>query len=401
MSSRHAEAAVDKSTELTATIASATAEIPAEVWNALVPGSGGRPDNPFLDHAFFLACEESGSATRRTGWQPQHILLSEAGGDPVGLMPLFLKSHSQGEYVFDHGWANAYDRSGGSYYPKLLSAVPFTPVTAPKLWVPSGNREARTALLRTAETLAQRIDASSVHATFVPEDEEQLAGKSGWLTRHDTQFHWHNDGFATFNDFLETMSSRHRKNVRRERRDALADGLTVKWLTGSDITEAVWDAFFVFYTDTGSRKWGRPYLNRKFFSLLGRAMADRVVLMMAYDGDEPIAGTLNLLGKDALYGRYWGASREVPFLHFELCYYQAVDFAIAHGLQTVEAGAQGEHKLARGYAPATTRSIHWIGHPGLRHAVANFVDEERRSVTREQEVLGGLTPFRRGERQQD
>lgn len=400
MSSRPVEATVDKSSELTATIASSTAEIPVEVWNRLVPGTGGQPDNPFLDYAFFLACEESGSATRRTGWQPQHIVLSEPGGDPIGLMPLFLKTHSQGEYVFDHSWANAYERSGGSYYPKLQSAIPFTPVTAPKLWARSDNREIKTALLRTAETLAQRIDASSVHATFVPEDEEKLAGKSGWLMRHDTQFHWHNDSFSSFDDFLETMSSRHRKSVRRERREALADGLTVKWLTGSDITEEAWDAFFAFYMDTGSRKWGRPYLNRKFFSLLGQAMADRVVLMIAYDGDEAVAGTLNLLGRDTLYGRYWGATREVPFLHFELCYYQAVDFAIAHGLKTVEAGAQGEHKLARGYAPATTRSIHWIGHPGLRHAVANFVEEERRSVTREQAVLDGLTPFRKGERQQ-
>lgn len=388
------------STELNATIASTTAEIPAAVWNSLVPGTDGRPDNPFLDHAFFLACEESGSATRRTGWQPQHVLLSDGAGDPVGLMPLFLKSHSQGEYVFDHGWANAYERAGGNYYPKLLSAIPFTPVTAPKLWVPSGQKEVKTALLRTAETLAQRLDASSAHANFVPEDEELLAGKSGWLMRHDTQFHWHNDGFATFDAFLETMSSRHRKSVRRERRDALADGLEVKWLTGADLTEAAWDAFFAFYMDTGSRKWGRPYLNRKFFSLLGKAMADRVVLMVAYDGDEPIAGTLNLVGKDTLYGRYWGATRNVPFLHFELCYYQAVDFAIAHGLKTVEAGAQGEHKLARGYAPAVTRSVHWIGHAGLRHAVANFVEEERRSVTRDQAVLDGYTPFRKGERQQ-
>jgi uncharacterized protein len=385
--------------ELTGTIASTTAEVPAAVWNALVPGTDGRPDNPFLDHAFFLACEESGSATRRTGWQPQHLLLSQ-GGEPVGLMPLFLKSHSQGEYVFDHGWANAYERAGNSYYPKLLSAIPFTPVTAPKLWVPSGDRELKRALLHAAETLAQKIDASSVHATFVPEDEEQLAGRSGWLLRHDTQFHWHNDGFASFDGFLETMSSRHRKSVRRERRDALANGLEVRWLTGADLTERAWDAFFAFYMDTGSRKWGRPYLNRKFFSLLGQAMADRIVLMIAYDGDEPVAGTLNLIGKDTLYGRYWGATRNVPFLHFELCYYQAVDFAIAHGLRTVEAGAQGEHKLARGYAPATTRSVHWIGHAGLRHAVANFVEDERRSVTRDQEILGGLTPFRKGERQQ-
>jgi predicted N-acyltransferase len=361
-----------------------------------VPSTNGRPDNPFLDHAFFLALEESGSATRRTGWAPQHILLSD-GDKPLGLMPLFMKSHSQGEYVFDHGWADAFARAGGDYYPKLQCSVPFTPVTAPKLLVSNDDPALKRALLTTAETLATRNNISSVHATFVPEAEEDLAREAGWLVRHDTQFHWHNQGFDSFEAFLETLSSRHRKVTRRERRDALADGLTVKWLTGSDLTEGAWDAFFEFYQDTGNRKWGRPYLNRKFFSLLSAAMADRIILMIAYDGTEPIAGTLNLIGTDTLYGRYWGATRNVPFLHFELCYYQAIDFAVAHGLKTVEAGAQGEHKLARGYAPATTRSIHWIGHPGLRHAVAAFVDQERASVDKEQHVLSAYTPFRKGE----
>ena len=380
---------------LTATILASAGEIPAATWNALVPTTEGKPDNPFLDHAFFLALEDSGSATRRTGWQPQHIFLEGPDGAPAGLMPLYLKSHSQGEYVFDHGWADAFSRAGGQYYPKLQSAIPFTPVTAPKLLVPSGDMTVRRALLATAETLAQRHNISSVHATFVPEDEAQLAREAGWLVRHDTQFHWHNDGFGSFEDFLSTLSSRHRKITRRERRDALADGLTVRWLRGAELTEAAWDAFFEFYIDTGSRKWGRPYLNREFFSRLSAAMADRILLMIAYDGREPVAGTLSLIGKDTLYGRYWGSTRNVPFLHFELCYYQAIDYAVAHGLRTVEAGAQGEHKLARGYAPETTRSVHWIGHAGLRHAVATFVEQERSAVREEQKVLGELTPFKK------
>lgn len=381
--------------DLTASVIAATADITPDVWNSLVPSTSGVPDNPFLDHAFFLALEESGSATRRTGWMPQHLLLTAGDGEPIGLMPMFLKSHSQGEYVFDHGWADAFERAGGSYYPKLQCSVPFTPVTAPKLLVGPGHETARTALLAAAAEIAARNNISSVHATFVPEDEAELARSAGWLVRHDTQFHWHNKGFATFEDYLETLSSRHRKITRRERRDALADGLAVRWLTGEELTEGAWDAFFEFYMDTGSRKWGRPYLNRRFFSLLSQAMADRILLIFAYDGDRPIAGTLNLIGRDTLYGRYWGATQNVPFLHFELCYYQAIDFAVARGLQTVEAGAQGDHKLARGYTPTTTRSIHWLGHAGLRHAVANFLEHERASVRLEQRELQTHTPFRR------
>lgn len=381
---------------LSADVLSSIAEIPAAVWNGLAPSHDGVVDNPFLDHRFLLALEQSGSASNRTGWQPQHLLLSDSAGTPVGAMPLYLKSHSQGEYVFDHGWADAFARAGGEYYPKLQCAVPFTPVTGPRFL--ARDDASRTALIRTAETLATRNNISTVHATFVSEAEADLARASGWLVRHDTQYHWHNDGFGSFEDFLGTLSSRHRKVTRRERRDALeADGLTVKWLTGSDLTEEVWDQFFEFYQDTGSRKWGRPYLNRRFFSLLGEAMADRVLLMFAYDGDEPIAGTFSMIGHDRLYGRYWGATRHVPFLHFELCYYQAIDYAIAHKLPVVEAGAQGEHKLARGYAPATTRSVHWIGHPGLRDAVARFVAQERASVAREQEQLERYTPFRHGD----
>jgi predicted N-acyltransferase len=378
---------------LSATIVSATADIPAATWNALVAGHGGVPDNPFLDHAFFLALEESGSATRRTGWAPQHLVLSNAAGEIVGIMPMFLKSHSQGEYVFDHGWADAFRRAGGDYYPKLQCAVPFTPATGPRLL--ARDDATRTALLRAAEMVAARNDISSIHMTFVTEPEAALARASGWIERHDIQYHWHNHGFSSFEDFLETLSSRHRKVTRRERRDAL-EGLTVRWLTGPDLTEAAWDAFFDFYMDTGSRKWGRPYLNRRFFSMLGEAMADRVLLIFAYDGGRPIAGTLNLIGRDVLFGRYWGAIEHVPFLHFELCYYQAIDFAIAHKLPVVEAGAQGEHKLARGYGPTTTRSLHWIGHPGLRAAIADYVARERNALDREEEVLSRHTPFRRG-----
>lgn len=385
---------------LTATIQPSTASISAEVWNALVPGTEGVPDNPFLDHSFFRALEESGCATGRTGWQPQHIIIADEDGVALGLLPLFLKSHSMGEYVFDHAWANALERAGGTYYPKLQGSVPFTPATAPKLLVPSGNIEVKTGLLQTAQELALQRQASSVHLTFLPEEEARLAGAADWLRRVDTQFHWHNQGFSDFEQFLETLSSRKRKVIRRERRDALSDGLKVRWLSGTEIEERHWDAFFDFYEDTGARKWGRPYLNRQFFSLLGQYMADRVVLMLAYDGDTPIAGAINFRGRDRLYGRNWGATRDVPFLHFEVCYYQAIDYAIAHGLAVVEAGAQGEHKLARGYTPVTTHSAHWIANLGLRDAVALYLEDERPAVEREQEILENFTPFRRGERQE-
>ncbi len=376
---------------LTATVAGSVSEIDAAIWNGLVAATDPHA-NPFLDHAFFVALETSGSATPRTGWTPRHLVLRD-GENVVGILPMYEKTHSQGEYVFDHGWASAFDQAGGRYYPKLQCSVPFTPVTAPKLLTSIDEPALKQALLTAAATYAAERRISSVHATFVPEQEAALAADADWLLRTDTQYHWHNAGFTSFEDYLGTMSSRHRKVTRRERRDALA-GLTVRWLTGPDITEAAWDAFFAFYMDTGSRKWGRPYLNRRFFSMLGESMADRVVLMFAYDGSRPIAGTLNLLGKDTLYGRYWGATENVPFLHFELCYYQAIDFAIAHKLATVEAGAQGEHKLARGYAPATTRSIHWIGHKGLRDAIERFLRQERAAVMREQQALGELTPFK-------
>lgn len=381
--------------EITIVIHPSTASVPASTWNTLASGGSGNPDNPFLDHAFFLALEEAGCAVARTGWQPQHIVISR-DDEPIGLMPLFLKSHSMGEYVFDHAWADAIERAGGRYYPKLQSSVPFTPASAPKLLTLDSSTDTQTLLLQAAEALAERLDASSVHATFVTAEEEAIAVGANWLVRHDTQFHWRNDGFSSFENFLETLQSRKRKAIRRERRDALAEGIVCEWVTGSDLTEAHWDAFYAFYMDTGSRKWGRPYLNREFFSRISAAMADRIVLMLARDDSGYIAGALNFLGGDTLYGRNWGAIRDVPFLHFELCYYQAIDFAIAHGLKRVEAGAQGQHKLARGYAPVTTRSIHHLGHPGLRRAVADYLEDERRMVAMQNEELAEYTPFRKG-----
>ena len=381
--------------ELTISVHPSTASIPPATWNALAAGGSGKPGNPFLDHAFFLALEQSGCATAKTGWQPQHVLVSR-GETPLGLMPLFLKSHSMGEYVFDHAWADAIERAGGHYYPKLQSSVPFTPASAPKLLTADGSADTQILLLQAAQTLAERLEASSVHATFVTKEEEAIATTADWLVRHDTQFHWTNEGYSSFEDFLATLQSRKRKAIRRERRDALVDGITCEWVTGNNLTETHWDIFYEFYMDTGSRKWGRPYLNREFFSRISAAMADRIVLMLARDGKGYIAGALNFLGNDTLYGRNWGSTRDVPFLHFELCYYQAIDFAIAHGLKRVEAGAQGQHKLARGYAPVTTRSIHHLVHPGLRRAVADYLEDERRMVAMQNTELAEYTPFRKG-----
>ncbi|HHG90433.1 MAG TPA: N-acetyltransferase [Devosia sp.] len=384
------------SPELCATVHLSTSSIEADIWNALVPGTNAVPDNPFLDHAFFLALEASGSAVPETGWQPQHIVLSR-GQTPVGLMPLFLKSHSQGEYVFDHAWAEAIERAGGRYYPKLQCSVPFTPVSAPKLLVPSGEAELKSALLDTAQHLAERLSASSVHATFVTEQEAELAENNQWLVRHDTQFHWHNKGYSDFIAFLASLSSRKRKAIKRERRQALVDGLAVEWISGNDLTETHWDHFFEFYQNTGARKWGQPYLTRQFFSLLSQTMPERIVLMLARDGSDYVAGALNLVGKETIYGRYWGCSRDIAFLHFEMCYYQAIDYAIAHKLKTVEAGAQGPHKLARGYAPVVTRSIHWLQNPSLRRTVAGYLEQERKAVARDQEFLAGRKPYKKQE----
>ncbi|MGC2409101.1 MAG: GNAT family N-acetyltransferase [Methyloceanibacter sp.] len=378
--------------------------VPAADWDACARGgdssvASSRPGNPFISHAFLQALEESGSATRATGWLPQHLLLEDAEGRLAGCMPCYLKFHSYGEYVFDHAWADAYERAGGSYYPKLQAAVPFTPVTGKRLLVREGpDRTKREAiLLQAAATLAERFDASSLHVTFLTRDEWELAGTLGFLQRTDQQFHWRNEDYRSFEDFLLALSSRKRKAIRKERADTLAHGIEIEWVTGSDLTEAHWDAFFAFYMDTGSRKWGSPYLTRAFFSLIGETMRDEILLVLAKREGRAIAGALNFIGGDALFGRYWGAIEEHPCLHFEVCYYQAIDFAVAHKLARVEAGAQGAHKLSRGYLPVTTYSAHWIADPGLRRAVADYLKRERLAVAREIALLGEESPYRQTE----
>jgi hypothetical protein len=349
--------------------------------------------DPFVSHAFLAALEQSGSATARTGWQPLPIAIDGPGGAPDAVMPAYVKSHSLGEYVFDHGWADAWERAGGSYYPKLQIAVPFTPVPGRRLL--ALEPALRPALIAAAERVVAAHGLSSAHATFIAQEEVALFEAAGWLIRTDSQFHWLNDGYGSFEEFLAALSSRKRKMIRRERALAL-EGLTVEHVTGADLTEAHWDAFWAFYQDTGARKWGRPYLTRSFFSMLGERLGDRVLLVLALRGGRPIAGALNLIGAEALYGRYWGCVEDVPHLHFELCYYQAIDAAIARGLKRVEAGAQGAHKLARGYRPVPTWSAHYIADPSFRDAVARFLAAERRAVGREIADLAEFMPFRRG-----
>lgn len=363
------------------------ADLPADAWNACAGQA-----NPFVRHAFVTALEDSGSAVPRTGWTPAHLLFDGPDGQVAAILPAWAKTHSQGEYVFDHGWADAYERAGGAYYPKLQICTPFTPATGPRLLL--RNRALARPLIAAAEALVHANDFSSAHATFLAPDEAAAFEAAGWLIRHDLQFHWTNQGYASFEEFLGQLSSRKRKAIRRERAEALRDGLRVVHLTGSDLTEAHWDAFWAFYQDTGARKWGRPYLTRRFFSLVGERMPERTLLMLAMRGDRPIAGALNFIGADTLFGRYWGCVEDVPFLHFELCYHQAIDWAIAHGLKRVEAGAQGEHKLARGYLPATTTSAHYLAHPGLRAAVAHYLEHERAAVAQHGERLAEAGPFR-------
>lgn len=354
------------------------------------------PYNPFISHAFLSALEASGSATTETGWAPRHLVLDDGKGGVLACMPCYLKSHSQGEYVFDYGWADAFERAGGRYYPKLQVSVPFTPVTGRRLLVPdvddAADRERY--LLNAAATLLDRYKASSLHLTFLTKGEWERLGNIGLLRRMDRQFHWQNQDHSSFDDFLASLISRKRKLIKRERREALRDGITIRHLTGSEITEAHWDDFFAFYMDTGSRKWGTPYLTREFFSLIGESMADRILLMMCERDGRPIAGALNFIGGDTLYGRYWGCVEDHRFLHFETCYYQAIDYAIAHGLSTVEAGAQGPHKLARGYVPQATYSAHLIANPSLRDAVSHYLDEERTYVEMENEEMARHAPYR-------
>ena len=373
---------------VTARLADGVSQVPAAEWDACAGQA-----NPFLSHAFLSALEASGSVGGRSGWQAIPVLVDGDDGRPVAAAPAYAKSHSQGEYVFDHAWADAWERAGGHYYPKLQIAAPFTPVPGPRLLLRDAS--AAPALIAALEAVTDQHNLSSAHATFVAPEQVPLFEAAGWLIREGTQFHWRNDGFATFDDFLATLASRKRKAIRKERAAAVA-GLTIRHLAGAEIGRREWDAFWTFYQDTGSRKWGHPYLTRAFFPLLGAALGDRVLLILAERDGEPIAGALNLIGADALYGRYWGCTEDVPFLHFELCYYQAIDAAIARGLKTVEAGAQGEHKLARGYAPVATWSAHYIPDAGFRRAVADFLVRERAAVEHEQAVLDTMTPFRRG-----
>ncbi len=381
-------------------VVSAISDIDRAAWDRCANPVSGLPEpsyNPFISWDFLYAMEASGSVSAETGWMPRHLVLDGPGGQPAGVVPCYLKSHSQGEYVFDYGWADAYETAGGHYYPKLQVSVPFSPVPGRRILVGSedGAQQRQQALAVALAELASRHQASSVHVTFLSKDEWDALGDLGYLQRTDQQFHWQDQGFGTFDGFLASLASRKRKAVRKERARALEDGITIEWLTGADITEEHWDVFYQFYMDTGSRKWGRPYLNRMFFSLLGESMADQTLLVMARRNGRYIAGALNMIGSDTLYGRHWGCNEHHDCLHFEVCYYQAIDFALANGLSRVEAGAQGAHKLARGYLPATTYSAHFILDPNFRHAVDDFLERERQHVAWEQQALAEHAPFRK------
>jgi predicted N-acyltransferase len=380
----------DGTPELSLTLHRSVAEIPAADWDACAGD-----ENPFVSHAFLAALEDSGSIGGRSGWLAQHAALRDPAGRLLGCAPMYAKAHSYGEYVFDHGWADAFERAGGRYYPKLQVASPFSPVPGPRLLVRPGAGIGVPALAQGLVQACGQLDLSSVHVTFCTAEEWTALGEAGWLQRIGTQFHWTNAGYTSFEDFLGALASRKRKQIKRERRDAEASGFALKTLRGHEITAKHWAAFHRFYLATTDKKWGRSaYLNARFWPLLGEALGDKVVLMVAEQDGEPVAGALNLLGQDALYGRNWGAVVDAPFLHFELCYYRAIDFAIEHSLARVEAGAQGEHKIQRGYLPVPTYSAHWIAHGGLRAAIADFLDRERPAMLREMEALATLSPFR-------
>jgi predicted N-acyltransferase len=400
------DSAVTSDAPRTARIVHSIDEIPAQAWNACANPGGPIPDNPFLDHGFLLALEKSGSATARTGWQPCHVVLEHGdkhrdkdkavGPKVIGVVPMYMKSHSRGEYVFDHAWADAWHRAGGKYYPKLQVSVPFTPATGRRLLCHPDTEtdDVERQLTAACVQIAKQSDVSSLHLTFLPESQWRTLGDMGLLQRVDQQFHWQNHGYGSFDDFLTELASKKRKNLKRERREVVEAGIDIEWVTGTDIKEHHWDAFFAFYTDTGSRKWGSPYLTRRFFSLVTEVMADRILLVMCKRNDRYIAGALNFIGGDALYGRNWGCVEDHRFLHFEACYYQAIDFAINRGLQRVEAGAQGPHKVARGYVPQATYSAHWIRDAGLRDAIARYLKEERHYVQQDIDYLNEHTPFR-------
>jgi predicted N-acyltransferase len=372
----------DQESEIVAKIASGVSGLNARAWDRL--GAG----DPFVSHAFLWSLEDSKSVGKGTGWTPAPLLIEDDADHLLAAAPAYLKTHSQGEYVFDHGWADAWERAGGQYYPKLQIAVPFTPVPGPRLL---GSRPQQ--LLAAAEAVTVQNELSSAHITFPDEACAAEAARRGWLIRHGVQYHWFNRGYGSFDDFLGTLRHSKRKTIRKERRDA-CEGLDIRVLRGSDIGAADWDAMWAFYQDTGSRKWGRPYLTREFFDLVGERMGDAVLLLLACRDSRPIAGALNFIGSDTLYGRYWGCTEEVPFLHFELCYYQAIEWAIEHGLSAVQAGAQGEHKVARGYEPVITRSAHFIPNRSFRDAVAEFLKAEREGVAAEIEWLRRELPYR-------
>ena len=387
--------------QLTLRTVGALADLSATAWDACARGDAGRGAtrayNPFLSHAFLDALEVSGSAVAERGWQPLHLALEGPGDELLGAVPAYVKAHSQGEYIFDHAWADAFHRAGGRYYPKLLVAVPFTPATGPRLLARAGGGldedDVRDALVQGLVEVGDRSGVSSVHVNFPTETEYRRMGELGLLQRMDQQFHWLNAGYGCFDDFLGELASKKRKNLKRERREALENDITIEWVTGSDLREHHWDAFYDFYVDTGSRKWGSPYLTRSFFSLVGETMADDVLLILARRAGRYIAGAINFIGEDTLFGRHWGCIEDHRFLHFETCYYQAIDFAIDRGLKRVEAGAQGGHKVARGYLPCPTYSAHWIAHPGLREAVADYLDRERAWVAQDIEAIEERTPF--------
>lgn len=382
----------DGSATLTLTLHARISEIEAADWDACAG-----EDNPFVSHAFLSALEDSGSASTRTGWLPQHAVLQAEDGHILAVAPMYAKSHSYGEYVFDHGWANALERTGQRYYPKLQVAVPFSPVPGPRLLCRPGAGVPAAAMANALQQACESLGTSSVHVTFCRREEWEGLGEAGWLQRMGMQFHWENQGYADFEGFLSALSSRKRKVLRRERRDANAAGLTFHALAGNEVTERHWDAFYGFYQSTVDRKWGSAYLTRKFFSLLGERLGQKVVLMYAEHNGRPVAGALNLAGSEALYGRNWGCRGDWPFLHFELCYYRAIDWAIAHGLKRVEAGAQGRHKIQRGYLPKPTYSAHYIAHPGLARAVRSFLLDERAAIEAEMTALAEESPFRKGD----
>jgi len=383
----------DTSDSVTIRVHSAIAEIPADVWDACAGGI-----NPTVSHAFLNALEESGSTTTRTGWTPQHLSLSGPDGEITGVVPLYGKTHSYGEYIFDYGWADAYERAGGRYYPKLLSAVPFTPVPGPRLLLrPGAPAEAREHLVAGMVEFTKRRRISSLHVNFPEPSQAEALKEAGFLQRLGQQFHWTNEGYRDFDDFLGALNSRKRKAVKKERREALARGLEIEVLTGSDLKPRHWDAFFEFYLATSDRKWGSAYLTRRFFGIIGERMPQKIVLVMARHGGNYVAGAFNLLGDDTIYGRNWGSYGGYKFLHFECCYYQAIEFAIARGLKRVEAGAQGPHKIQRGYLPVPTYSAHWIPDPGFRRAVAQFLARERQMIEHKIEGLTEFSPFRHEE----